>query len=403
MIKKFVYREYELKNKILENIGLNNYTAKIVFFDKENINQNLIIITEFKYLTNNDYITNTSSSIINNNQNIESYNGSYSQKVKIIDIKNQDPFQLVKKLFNTVKTTTLIKTITGYQRTMLDTFSLKLWENNQSSLNSKQATNPTESAAITTSCSGTSTTCNNFSLNLSSCSGTTTGTTETVTCNYGTQNCGSTTDPCSVCCEYTIGSDGSDLQYYVEAETNVNIYGDLTITSPGKTTTEGNNGIISYGTLNIYGDVTLDGFYTYLSTSVSGTSNPGEINIYGNLTISGTGCYLNAGSSSSITGTNINIISTGTGTTETGGNVYLCSGSEGSIFINPNNTCTIDGYLCFGDSSTYVTNNGTFSYYDSNSNTNISTAAGATSSCQITTTDCGNYSGCTYPNCPSSS
>ena len=342
MIKKFVYREYELKNKILENIGLNNYTAKIVFFDKENINQNLIIITEFKYLTNNDYITNTSSSIIQNNQNIESYNGSYSQKVKIIDIKNQDPFQLVKKLFNTVKTTTLIKTINGYQPIKLDTFSLKLWEIYES--NSKQTTtNPTESAAITTSCSGTSTTCNNFSLNLSSC-GTTTGTTETVTCNYGTQNCGSTTDPCSVCCEYTIGSDGSDLQYYVEAETNVNIYGDLTIEN-------NNNGIVSSGDLTINGNVTLSGTSDYLSTSGSGS-----ITINGNLTISisdggnsSDGCYLANGDGST----------SDAGTITINGNVIIECNSYGSILNNSGTTCTIDGYICIGDSSTYVTNNNT--------------------------------------------
>lgn len=380
--KNYIYSEYTLRNKILDNIGLNNYIAKLEFTDNKNFFTKLIIISEFKKLVkNNEYIVYTTSSIIKNNINIESLNGYFNQKVIVNDIENQDPFQLVKNvLFNKVKTTFKNETIRGHKQiSSLDTISIKLWESNKlnSKLNSKQ-TSPAESASTTTS-SDTSCVCNDFGIDLCSCSSTTAEgttadgtTTEGTTCTYGTVDC---------YCSYTIGDGLSEERYSVESGCSVTINGDLTI--------EGTNNFLQVsGNLIINGNVYLNGTTVNLSTSGSGsiTINNGDLNI------SGSGSYFANGGGSS----------TDAGTITINGNLNICSG--GSILNNSGTTCTINGYLCSQSSSGSVTNNGTFSYYDSNvAISGSGTSTCTQSSCTTTSEDCGCYTGCDFSNCPSSS
>jgi len=126
----FYSNEFSLMDSKLNSLGNNNFEV-ISKFKGKDTKSVLIVKSTFKNFENNSYIvTSDVSQFLGDN--LSSQNAIYNMKLKITDNEKANPFLLMIKVFNNVKTTNLLSTIDSYSDLNPNTFSMKLYGSSDS-------------------------------------------------------------------------------------------------------------------------------------------------------------------------------------------------------------------------------------------------------------------------------
>ena len=130
-INTFNYNDFSLMDSKLNSLGNNNFEVVLKFKGKKDTKSILIVKSTFKKFENNVYVVTSDVSQFLGDKT-SSQNAIYNMKLKITNNEKANPFLLMSKVFNNVKTTNLLSTIDSYSDLKPNTFSMKLYGSSDS-------------------------------------------------------------------------------------------------------------------------------------------------------------------------------------------------------------------------------------------------------------------------------